>query len=323
MTRSRQKQADVTTIGRSRYIDGLACDAERIEWAELAASDPLGFEGFLRLRATESAASRADGTPGALDSGSDHTADREITGGDPRDPTAGDRHGVGAHAPSGGAIALTRDLIAMVGREPIAGQGVKLARLSITARRGFGPVRIIAHRFARECAERGSAHGVLLATDRRRDGSEHLYGLYVTDDARRGAERWCELSGADIRRGCRWKMVTGWDLYVDEGDDRLLRENLPRIFDYAAHPWADGRARRSGDVYASGALEPLRDAFTRLAAPEGGSTPADASEGQLRSREALHVCAACGRILRGMRSDAVWCSGRCRVAACRARRGRA
>jgi hypothetical protein len=217
-------------------------------------------------------------------------------------------------------FALTRSCLALLGREPLASARVDLVRLSLTVPARFGSVRIVASRYVRESGARGH----LLATDRRVDGSEHVYGISIADAAR-SVDEWCSLTSADPK-GCRARVVTGWRDFREDGDPTLLEEHLPRVFGYEAKAWPDGRPRRPADVFASGALAPLWSPLVRLAVPGLRGNAAGTLAGPSRGGETLATtgCAWCGRPMpEGMRVDAVWCRASCRVSGARARaRGR-
>jgi hypothetical protein len=216
-------------------------------------------------------------------------------------------------------VALARVLIASAARASSADRDVKLARLSLTTPPAFGAVRLVARGFVREGAQRGTSH--FLATDRRADGSEHLYGIALTKDPRADTEEWCALTRANLRTGCRFGVVTGWRAFTEGKGPELLRENIERMIRYEFHDWADGRARRlDADVFTSG---PLADAWRDFLATCGcvGSSALSPGKVSLRAgKVSTRSCGWCeGPIAETRRSHATWCQSRCRHAASRAR----
>jgi hypothetical protein len=273
-------------------LPAFPTEDEAARCAFLAAHDPACFAGVLQ--------SLGDGDlEGARRSLRVGTAralylDKQ----DPQDP--------GGEDPE---VALRRETIAIAGREAAG----NLLRLCLTVPRWHGSIRIIANRFVKE----SSAGGYLLATDRRSDSSEHIYGLAI-GDAARSVEEWVGLTKAS-EKCCRAGLVTGWREFRETGDVGLLGENLERILRYQCKAWPDGRPRRPSDVFASGALEPLREGLVRLAVP-GMAYGLDASKVPPRGGKALAAgCAWCGGSLEGVRSHAVFCRPSCRVSASRAR----
>jgi hypothetical protein len=262
------------------------------------------------------------------------------TGSETREQSAGDTKSETDHSSETIDTPMLAD--AIVGLDVAKGGRIVLARLSLTTPSGFGAIGATAERFAQGVATRSKRGGALLAVDRRDDGSEHLYGVALTNDVEREVSEWCELTGAANHSQGR-KPVTGWPQHVT-GSSAMLRENLTRpppsrgLLEYAFKPWPVGQGARDlrRDVHASG---PLADVWASLRTSGGirvAGASADASQGPSRARESSRVsgessrdvgCAYCGEPLpTNRRTDSLYCPGKtigggsaCRSAASRKR----
>jgi hypothetical protein len=296
-----------------------AAELRRI--AEMAASDPLRFAERIDSLGIDARSLLGDDGIRSLDS--DHSQHLDHEEKDHSDPHVERLHGAhdDSYLDDPRVSAFTRRALATL--TPLARTGDSLVRLSLTVPRdrqcGSGSLRITSRRFVREV----EARGILLASDRRKDGAEHAYAIAVTNDARRDVERWCALTGASLKRACRYGAVTGWRALQEHGELGPLEENLERVVRYAGHAYSDGEPRREADVMAAGVLEPLRSPFLELACPGLGYGASRSPVGLPGAGKAStgRECARCGRELAGRkRSHAVWCGPSCKTLASRERR---
>lgn len=158
------------------------------------------------------------------------------------------------------------------------------------------------------------AEGVLMAIDRRGDGTEHLYGIALVGARTDVQGEWCRLTGA--RESSKAiKIITGWKQHAAGRPGDLL-ENVAAVIGYAFKAWPAEHGRRClrRDVFAWGVLAPV---WASALAALGGRGEVSAAEVYGRR------CERCGAPLGpGKRAHAKWCSANCRIAASKERRER-
>jgi hypothetical protein len=285
--------------------------------ADVASRDPLGFAERINSLGVDARS--------LLDGGLNRPLDRDHSdhslGSHKEDHSDRSQESLHAHEDSllddPRISDFTRKALATLAQH--ARTGERLVRLSLTVPRPCGSVRLVTRRFAREC----EARGILIAEDRsNRHASAHAYGIALTDDVQRDVEQWCRLTGASLRRSCRFGTITGWRAFQEDGEVGLLEPNFDRVVAYGAKAYSDGRPRREGDVVAAGVMLPLREGFLGLACPGTGY---GASRGLIglpgAGKASTRECARCGRELpRQKRSHAQWCGRTCKTLASRERR---
>ena len=208
--------------------------------------------------------------------------------------------------------ALAGALAGAVEREGLRGE--RLLRLSMTLPPAVTEVDPVALEFLR----RSEDESHFLAGDRRRkDGSQHVFGVGVTRRTNLSLVRaWCEVSGGD-RRGQLVNVMRGWNRYVGTGDTAELREELQWVSAYALKPWPlEYGTRGANDFYISGSLLPAYGALRG----RGGLRAVEVMKARLHPSSAGQWCLRCGVSLAHRRAGAATCGNACRMALSRSRR---
>jgi hypothetical protein len=183
-----------------------------------------------------------------------------------------------------------------------------------------GSIRESAAKFAAAIESKGGS--VLLLWDVGAHEKAHVHGFVLAPDGQDFVGDWLALT--DGRRVAqRRRRVTGWDRYLETGDDRLLAQNIEQVLTYGTKAPAVGERDLERDVWSSGILRAAWEVFMvgGTVTPPPTAIVAPASEKPSPYASPGRTCAGCrGPMPLGKRSHAAHHGGACRTRAWRRRR---